>query len=138
MQDFIKSHYNKDVSTEDLKQTVEQHMTPLMNLDGNGRMDWFFNEYVYGTEMPSYRLEYSVNGNTVTASVAQTGVSDNFHMVVPVYADFGKGWVRLGTTAMHGNSVTNIGPLDLGSPPKRLAVAAFKDVLALSVENKKK
>ncbi len=55
MQDFIKSHYNEDVSTEDLKKTVEKHMTRQMDLDGNGRMDWFFNEWVYGTEMPRYR-----------------------------------------------------------------------------------
>jgi hypothetical protein len=74
----------------------------------------------------------------VTAAVTQSGVSDKFVMVVPVYADFGKGWVRLGTTAMRGNSTTDIGPLDLGAPPKRLAVAALKDVLALNVENKKK
>ena len=138
MKDFIQTNYNKDVSTEDFKRAVERHMTPEMNVKGDGKMDWFFNEYVYGTEMPSYRLEYTVSGNSVTATVTQTGVSDNFAMIVPVYADFGKGWVRLGTTAMRGNSISNIGPLDLGSPPKRLAVAAFKDILALNVENKKK
>ncbi len=138
MKDFIQSNYNKDVSTEDFKRAVERHMTKEMDLEGNGRMDWFFNEWVYGTEMPSYKLEYSVAGGSVTATVTQTGVSDNFHMIVPLYADFGKGWVRLGTMAMHGNSVTKIGPLDLGAPPKRLAVAALKDILALNVENKKK
>src|SRR5207237_956170 len=47
MQDFVKTHFNQDVSTEDLKQMVEKHMTPGMNLAGDGRMDWFFNEYVY-------------------------------------------------------------------------------------------
>ncbi len=63
MQDFIKTHYNKDVSTEDFKRAVEKHMTEEMNLDGNARMDWFFNQWVYGTEVPSYKLEYSVNGD---------------------------------------------------------------------------
>ncbi|MFL6334671.1 MAG: carboxypeptidase regulatory-like domain-containing protein [Pyrinomonadaceae bacterium] len=137
MKDFIKTNYNKDVSTEDFKRAVERHMTPEMNVMGNGRMDWFFDEYVYGTEMPSYRLEYSINGNAVTGRVTQSGVSDNFHMIVPLYADYGKGWVRLGAATMHGNTTTDLGTLNLPQPPKRLAVAAFKDVLALNVESKK-
>lgn len=64
MQDFIKSHYNEDVSTEDFKKIVEKHMTKQMDLDENGRMDWFFNEWIYGTEMPSYRFEYQLSGGT--------------------------------------------------------------------------
>jgi hypothetical protein len=137
MKDFIKTNYNKDVSTEDFKRAVERHMTREMNVMGNGKMDWFFDEYVYGTEMPSYRFEYTVNGNTLTGRVTQSGVSDNFHMIVPLYADFGKGWQRLGAATMHGNTTTDLGRLELPQPPKRLAVAAFKDILALNIENKK-
>jgi len=29
-----------------------------MDVEGNGRMDWFFNEWVDGTEIPTYRFEY--------------------------------------------------------------------------------
>jgi hypothetical protein len=137
MKDFIKENYNKDVSTEDFKRAVERHMTREMNVLGDGKMDWFFNQWVYGTEMPSYRLDYSVSGNAITGRVTQSGVSDDFHMIVPIYADFGKGWVRLGAATMHGNQTTDLGRLDLPQPPKRLAIAAFKDVLALSIENKK-
>jgi len=137
MKDFIKTNYNKDVSTEDFKRAVERHMTREMNVMGDGRMDWFFDEYVYGVEMPSYRLEYSVSGNAVTGRVTQSGVSDSFHMTVPIHADFGKGWQRLGAATMHGNQTTDLGRLELPQQPKRLAVAAHKDILALNVENKK-
>lgn len=137
MKDFIKSNYNKDVSTEDFKRVVERHMTREMNVLGDGKMDWFFDAYVYGTEMPSYLLEYSVSGNTVTGRVTQSGVTENFHMIVPIYADFGKGWQRLGAATMHGNQTTDLGRLDLPQQPKRLAIAAFKDILALNIENKK-
>ncbi|HEX8118889.1 MAG TPA: M1 family aminopeptidase, partial [Pyrinomonadaceae bacterium] len=137
MKDFIKENYNRDVSTEDFKRAVERHMTPQMDMRGNRRMDWFFDEWVYGTEMPSYRLDYSISGNTVTGKVTQSGVSDNFQMLVPVYADFGKGWTRLGAASIRGNSTVDLGQIQLPLPPKRVAVAAFKDVLALSVENKK-
>ena len=105
MQDFIKSHYNQDVSTEDFKKTVEKHMTKQMDLDENGRMDWFFNEWVYGTEMPSYRFEYQLgDGTSLSGHITQSGVSDNFKMLVPVYVDFGKGWIRVGAATLTGNS----------------------------------
>lgn len=138
MQDFIKTHYNKDVSTEDFKRAVEKHMTPEMNVDENGRMDWFFDQWVYGTEVPSYKLEYSVNGDVLTGRVTQSGVSDNFAMLVPVYVDLGKGWVRLGAATIRGNSTTELGQIRLPQAPKRVAIAPYKDVLALSVENQKK
>ncbi|HEX8353882.1 MAG TPA: carboxypeptidase regulatory-like domain-containing protein [Pyrinomonadaceae bacterium] len=137
MQDFIKTHYNKDVSTEDFKRAVEKHMTEEMNLDGNARMDWFFNQWVYGTEVPSYKLEYSVNGDTLTGRVTQSGVSENFAMLVPVYVDMGKGWVRLGSARLRGNTTVDLGQIKLPHAPKRLAAAALKDVLAVSVENQK-
>ena len=137
MHDFIKTNYNKDVSTEDFKRAVEKHMTQEMNLDGNARMDWFFNQWVYGTEVPSYKLEYTVNGDVLTGKVTQSGVSDNFAMLVPVYIDMGKGWVRLGSATLRGNTTVDLGQIKLPQQPKKLAVAALKDVLAVSIENQK-
>ncbi|HEV3471522.1 MAG TPA: carboxypeptidase regulatory-like domain-containing protein [Pyrinomonadaceae bacterium] len=138
MKDFIKTHHNRDVSTEDFKRAVEKHMTPQMDLDGNRRMDWFFNQWVYGTEMPAYRFEYQISGDTLTGRVTQAGVSDNFRMLVPVYADFGRGWARLGSATMIGNSSVDLGPLKLPQAPKKAAVAALRDVLATSYESSKK
>ncbi|MCA1816181.1 MAG: hypothetical protein LC746_07185, partial [Acidobacteria bacterium] len=138
MQDFIKTNYNKDVSTEDFKRAVERHMSDEMNLGGDGRMDWFFNEWVYGTEMPSYRFEYALDGNTMTGRITQSGVSDGFRMRVPVYLDFGKGWVRLGAADITGNSTVTLPNIKLPEAPKKAALCAFDDVLALNVENVKK
>ena len=138
MQDFVKENYNKDVSTEDFKRAVERHMTRDMDVEGNGRMDWFFNQWVYGTEMPSYKFEYTMNGQILSGRITQSGVSDNFTMRVPVYLDFGKGWIRLGSATIKGNSTVELGQIKLPEAPKRAAVAALKDVLALSVENDKK
>ena len=45
--------------TEDFKAVVEKHMTSGMDLDGNHKLDWFFNEYVYGTQLPNYKFDYS-------------------------------------------------------------------------------
>src|ERR1035438_9557187 len=60
MQDFVRQFTNQAVSTEDFKSVVEKHLKPGMDLDGNHRMDWFFNDWVYGTDVPSYHLEYSL------------------------------------------------------------------------------
>jgi hypothetical protein len=140
MQDFIKSHFNQDVSTEDFKQIVEKHMTKEMDIEGNGRMDWFFNEWVYGTEMPSYRLEYQVEGSMFSARITQSGVSDKFAMLVPLYIDFGngKGWVRLGSARLVGDSTFEIPKFRLPAEPKKVALAAYDDVLALNIDNVKK
>jgi carboxypeptidase family protein/peptidase M1-like protein len=137
MQDFIKTHYNQDVSTEDFKKTVEKFMTKQMDIDGNARMDWFFNEYVYGTEMPSYKFEYQLNGNTLSGRVTQSGVSDNFGMLVPVYVDYGKGWVRLGAATITGNSSTDLTNVKLPQAAKRATICAENDVLALHLETAK-
>ena len=137
MQYFIKSHYNEDVSTEDLKRTVEKFMTKHMDLDGNRKMDWFFNEYVYGTEIPTYRFEYELTngGTTISARVTQSGVSENFKMLVPVYIDYGKGFVKLGSATLIGNSSVDLKDVKLPSAAKRAAACALDDVLALHIQN---
>jgi hypothetical protein len=138
MKDFVQTHFNKDVSTEDFKTAVEKHITREMNLDGNGSMDWFFNEWVYGTEMPSYRFEYQLGagGTSLSGRITQSGVSGNFKMLVPVYVDFGKGWNKVGAARMTGNTSVELKDLKLPQPAKRAAVCAMNDVLAASIDNK--
>jgi len=46
MQDFLAAHYNRDISTEDFKKAVEAHIIPAMDVDKNGKLDWFFDEWV--------------------------------------------------------------------------------------------
>ena len=138
MKDFVKTHFNQDVSTEDFKAIVEKHMTPEMNVTGNGKMDWFFNQWVYGTQVPAYKLEYNVSSDGVlNAKVTQSGVSDNFVMLVPIYIDMGKGWAKLGAARMTGNTTIDIKDIKLPVAPKRVAVCAMNDVLATSIENSK-
>ncbi len=136
MQDFVKTNFNKDISTEDLKRAIEKHMTREMDIDGNHSMNWFFDEWVYGTEMPSYRFDYQISADgSLSGRITQSGVSDKFVMRVPLYVDFGKGWARLGSATMVGNSGVDLGPVKLPPGLKRAAVCAWNDVLALGVQN---
>ena len=138
MKDFITSHYNKDVSTEDFKAIVQKHITPKMDIDKNGKIDWFFDEWVYGTEVPAYKLEYSVNGNSLSAKITQSGVSDSFVMLVPIYVDYGQGWTLIGSATVSGNSTVDLGNLKLPQTPQKVAICAYNDVLAENIENVKK
>jgi len=138
MSDFVKTHFNQDVSTEDFKAIVDKHMTPEMNVDGSGKMDWFFNQWVYGTQVPAYKLEYQVTQDgMLSGKITQSGVSDNFVMLVPIYLDTGKGWAKIGSARMLGNTVVEIKNVKLPIMPKRVAICAMNDVLATSIENTK-
>ena len=141
MTDFIKTHYNQDVSTEDFKRIVEKHITPQMDLYRNGKMDWFFNQWVYGTEIPAYEFRYNLSkskGKTIlNAQITQSGVSKNFVTPVPIYIDFGKGWVELGKATLVGNTTYELKNIPLGAKPRKVAILALKDVLATKVKIKK-
>jgi carboxypeptidase family protein/peptidase M1-like protein len=137
MKDFVQTHFNQDVSTEDFKRIVEKHMTKEMDVDKNGKMDWFFNEWVYGTEVPAYKFQYNVSQDgSLSAKLTQSGVSDDFVMLVPIYIDMGKGWAKIGSAQVAGNTSVDIN-LKLPSVPKRVATCAMNDVLATSIENSK-
>jgi hypothetical protein len=138
MKDFVLSHFNKDISTEDFKAAVEKHITKDMDLTRNGRMDWFFDEWVYGTEMPSYKFDYQIaKDGSLSGKITQSGVSNRFAMLVPLYVDYGKGWVKLGMAAMAGNTSIDIPSIKLPGTPKRAAICALNDVLAASIQNGK-
>lgn len=133
MHDFMESHKNMPASTESFKAVVEKHMTKQMDLQKNGRLDWFFNEWVYGTQVPRYQLKYSVQqagGGAVKLmlEITQSEVDDNFAMFVPVYGDFGKGMARLGQVPVIGNSTRKV-IFDVDREPKKVVLNAYKEIL---------
>ena len=133
MHDFMESHRDAPASTESFKAIVEKHMTKQLDLQNNGRLDWFFNEWVYGTQVPRYQFKYDLQPAEggkfrVRAEITQSEVDDHFAMFVPVFADFGNGMVRLGQVEMVGNSTRTI-DFVLDKQPKKVELNAMKDVL---------
>lgn len=79
-------------------------MTKGMDLDGNHKMDWFFDQYVYSTSMPQYTfhatLSFTADGKTtVVAQLTRTGVPDNWKVDLPLYAHISEEIVGLGSIA---------------------------------------
>jgi len=138
MQDFVKTYSGKAATTEDFKAMIEKHMSPEMDLEGNHRMDWFFNEYVYGTQLPTYRsdssFETGADGDVVlNLRVVQSGVDDKFRMLVPVYLEMADGKVIfLGRAGITGNNsfAQKIPLKGVKATPRRVALNYYDDVLA--------
>src|SRR5262249_41511254 len=108
MHDFVKTNSGRNASTEEFAAATNRHMRKDLDLEGNGRFDWFFREWVYGKDVPSYRLEYSFTPGeqgkvTLVGTVTQSGVSPDFRMRMPLYADFDGHLMRFGSVAMVGN-----------------------------------
>ena len=136
MKDLIQSHKLQAITTEDFKAAVERHMLPNMDLDKNGKMDWFFDEYVYGTELPKYHFEGQATpndkGTLLHIKLTQSGVSDKFGMPVPVYLEFTNGRIhRVGSITINGNTTVDqsVQLPKLPADVKKVAINEYYDVL---------
>jgi len=133
MHDFVNTYRGKAATTEDFKAMVEKHMTRTMDLDGNHKLDWFFNEYVYGTGIAQYSFHATVEATPdgkshIKGEVTRTGVPDTWKDVVPLYAHQGDKMFRLGALSVtHANE-----PIDVTLPMKidRVSINDFEDLLA--------
>ena len=133
MHDYMQTYSNSSASTESFKAIAEKHMTKQMDLQRNGRLDWFFDEWVYGTQVPRYEFKYVIQPGDagkckVRADITQSEVDGRFAMFVPVFADFGNGMVRLGQVEMVGSSTRTI-EFSLDRQPKKVALNYYKDIL---------
>ena len=101
----------KPLSTEQLQKEVEAVMTPRMDLEGGHSMEWFFEEYVRGTAIPRYKVEFSSHhtekGIQVRGKLFQFGVPRSFIAPVPLYVSAGPGRsVYLGTVVTSGEETS--------------------------------
>jgi peptidase M1-like protein len=138
MQDFVNTYRGKPATTEDFKAIVEKHMSPQMDLDGDHKMNWFFNEYVYGTQLPAYKFDASFapgpDGDTVISfNLAQSNVDGNFKMLIPIYLELDNGKMYLlGRAHLVGtNSVQDKVTLKgMKTAPHRALLNYYDDILA--------
>ena len=95
------------LSTEDFQHEVEAVMTKSMDLEGGHSMEWFFDQWVRGTGIPSYRVEFTVRntdkGFLVRGKLFQDNVPHSFLAPVPLYAGATLGHATyLGTVVASG------------------------------------
>jgi len=108
MRDFIASHAGGLVGTSDFQKMVNEHMPRALDLEGNRKLDWFFDQWVYETGIPTYRLDSSVTavksgGFVLKGKIKQDNVSEYFLMPVEVFGHFGPDKViRIGRVVASG------------------------------------
>ena len=89
LRDFVVHYQGQSVSTEDFVSHAEKYMTPQNDLEHNHKLDWFFNEWVYGTGIPTYTLKTEVRAlasgqYVVEGTITQSNVPEDFEMPVRV------------------------------------------------------
>jgi len=137
MHEFVTTWAGMNPSTNDFQQIAEKHMLPVMNLARDGRLDYFFEQWVHGTDIPTLTsaLQIADIGGgkyRVSGTVTQAGVPATFHTLVPVYLDFGDERVqKLGMVHLTGPATENLSvDLPLPQKPRRALINAHNDVLS--------
>jgi hypothetical protein len=136
MHDFVSTYTLQAATTEDFKAILEKHMSPAMDLEGNHKMDWFFREYVFGTDLPNYHFvgtaTPSGDGWKLHFKLVQSNVDAKFANAVPVYLELADGKViHLGAISIHGPTTVDqtIQLPKLSAPIKRVLINYNYDVL---------
>ena len=129
MRDFYGQYRGRRASTRDFQRVVERHLKTDMN--------WFFDEWVRGTAIPTYVLSWhaepaepgQAGHYALRVRVRQEDVPTDFTMPVPLKITFTDttmhALVRLGVTG----PLTEV-TLDLPAEPKRLELNPLESVLA--------
>lgn len=98
--DLRKEYQGKSISTEEFRALAARYLPPH---SPDPTLENFFDEWVYGTGIPSLKLSYSVKGKApnirLHGTVTQSDVDDGFTVPVPVEIQLGHGksliqWVR--------------------------------------------
>jgi hypothetical protein len=107
LHNLMRNYSYRALSTADLQHEVEAVMTPAMDLEGGHSMEWFFEQWVRGTGIPRYRVEFTVHntdkGYLVRGKLFQDDVPRSFLAPVPLYAGANAGHATyLGTVVAAG------------------------------------
>jgi hypothetical protein len=135
MKDFVASWSDKNPTTKDFQTVVERHMIPALDLAGDSRMDYFFHEWVDGTDIPieTAKLGISKEGEQyrIKGTVSQDAVPEDFRAAAHLYADFGKGEIaHIGAVRLSGKTTLPVDiTLRLPKEPKKILLNALHDVL---------
>jgi hypothetical protein len=135
MQDFVERHRNGTASTDDFRTVANEHFikTPIAKRYGAKNLDWFFQQWVYETHLPSYSLEYKFEPQPdgsllLSGNIYQENVPEGFFMPLPVTLHFGGGKTAVGTVAALGPKA----PFKIRLPAKPQKVELDPDSWVLS------
>lgn len=137
MKDFASTYAGKNPSTIDFQHMVEKYITPKLKLTKDGKLDWFFDQWVRGTAIPRFSTKLDMHPSSagkyrISGSITQSEVYDNFAAMVPLYVSYDKGsFAKLGDILIVGNSTKNLDvEVALPRQPRAVTINAMHDILA--------
>lgn len=96
MTDFVNRYRDRFASTDDFRLVANEHFakSPIARKYNLTDLDWFFRQWVYHTELPSYQLDYQLqdlpDGKVLlSGTVTQENVPNDWFMVLPLLITFG-------------------------------------------------
>jgi hypothetical protein len=109
MKDFVGRYRNNVASTEDFMMVANEHFvkTSIAKKFGLKDLNWFFRQWVYETDLPSYTMDYTLQDQTdgtcvVSGTIKQENAPTNWAMVLPVIFSLGEDRVARTTVAAVG------------------------------------
>ena len=135
MKDFVDQHRNGSASTEDFWRVASIHFarTKIAGKFGMMNLDWFFKQWVYGTGLPSYSLDYETKAQPdgslmLTGTVKQDNVPADWQMVLPLVMSFdGNQEAR---TSVLANGASTPFQIKVPAKPKKVELDPFNWVLS--------
>jgi hypothetical protein len=108
LHNIVVKYAQSALTTDQFQHEVESVMTPKMDLEGGRSMEWFFEQYVRGTGIPRYKVDFTSRQTEkrfqVRGTLHQSGVPRSFIAPVPIYINAGLGRsVFLGTVITTGD-----------------------------------
>lgn len=135
LQSVLADYAYRPLTTRELEKEAERQMTPAMNLDGSGNLQWFFDEWVRGTGIPRYTVRFQTRGAgkefAVSGTLSQLGVDNAFTERVPLFYSTGKGKPAfLGNVVTTGTETSFLFLAD--ARPERLSIDPRMTVLSVT------
>jgi hypothetical protein len=111
MSDFVNQYRDGSASTDDFRRVANAHFakTPIARSYGLQNLNWFFSQWVYQVDLPSYQLEYHFQDQPdgkvlMTGTLSQANSPNFWFMVLPVALTFGGKQVAYTTVVADGPS----------------------------------
>jgi hypothetical protein len=136
LRDFASTYADADPSAGDFQRVVERHVTARTAATTGPGLDWFFRQWIGGTDIPRLRHKLWIAAESggayrLTGSVTQDGVPSDFRTIARLYVENGGGeLVSVAALPLVGNVRATINlPLPAGPRPRRALLNARHDVL---------
>jgi len=135
MQDFARRYANRAASTEAFMAVASEHFakSPTAQKYKLRDLNWFFDQWVYQSALPSYSLRYTVENQPdgsalVRGVVSQKNAGEKWFMPLPLVIELPGGQVARGTVAAFGPE--NPFVIRVSAPPTKVTLDPDEWVLS--------